>query len=113
MVPPGEASFPERERTLAVGQTTLEGRAWSGWAQVEAVEVSVDGGETWAEATLDPPGGRWAWRGWRFDWDAGPGEHVLCCRARDAAGNAQPDEVDWNVGGYANNGVQRVPVTVG
>ena len=59
-----------------------------------------------------PPGQRWAWRGWRFDWEATPGDHVLCCRARDEAGNAQPDEADWNVGGYANNGVQRVAVRV-
>jgi hypothetical protein len=28
------------------------------------------------------------------------------------AGNAQPDQADWNVGGYANNGVQRVSVRV-
>jgi sulfane dehydrogenase subunit SoxC len=112
MVPPGVASFPERERTLDAGPTTLEGRAWSGWAPIESVEVSVDGGDTWAEATLDPPGRRWAWRGWRFDWDAAPGDHVLCCRARDEAGNAQPNEAEWNVGGYANNGVQRVPLWV-
>jgi DMSO/TMAO reductase YedYZ molybdopterin-dependent catalytic subunit len=112
MVPPGIASFPERDRTLGAGPTTLEGRAWSGWAQVEAVEVSVDGGAAWTEATLDPPGHRWAWRGWRFDWDATTGDHVLCCRARDEAGNGQPDEADWNVGGYANNGVQRVSVRV-
>jgi DMSO/TMAO reductase YedYZ molybdopterin-dependent catalytic subunit len=112
MVPPGIAGFPERERTLDAGPTTLEGRAWSGWAPVEAVEVSVDGGATWSEAELDPPRQRWAWRGWRFDWDAAPGDHVLCCRARDEAGNEQPDEADWNVGGYANNGVQRVPVRV-
>ena len=26
--------------------------------------------------------------------------------------DAQPDEADWKVGGYANNGVQRVPVLV-
>ena len=26
------------------------------------------------------------------DWDAEPGEHELCCRATDAAGNAQPIE---------------------
>ena len=32
--------------------------------------------------------------------------------ARDEAGNAQPDEADWNVGGYANNGIQRVAVRV-
>jgi DMSO/TMAO reductase YedYZ molybdopterin-dependent catalytic subunit len=112
MVPPGIAGFPERERTLAAGATTIEGRAWSGWAPINTVEVSVDGGATWTEAELDPPGRRWAWRGWCFDWDATPGDHVLCCRARDETGNRQPDEADWNVGGYANNGVQRVPVTV-
>jgi hypothetical protein len=112
MVPPGIASFPERERTLPAGTTTIEGRAWSGWAPVDVVEVSVNDGATWTEAALEPSGQRWAWRGWRFDWDATPGDHVLCCRARDAAGNRQPDEADWNVGGYANNGVQRVPVRV-
>jgi len=112
MVPPGIASFPERERTLDAGPTTIEGRAWSGWAPVESVEVSIDGGATWADASLDPPGQRWAWRGWRFDWEAIPGDHVLCCRTRDEAGNAQPNEADWNVGGYANNGVQRVAVRV-
>jgi len=110
MVPPGLASFPERERTAPAGRHTIEGRAWSGWAPVTAVEFGVDG--TWAAAELDPPTGPWAWRGWRFDWDAEPGEHVLSCRARDEAGNTQPDEADWNVGGYANNGVQRVPVRV-
>jgi DMSO/TMAO reductase YedYZ molybdopterin-dependent catalytic subunit len=112
MVPPGLASFPERERSLQAGPTTIEGRAWSGWAPINSVEVSVDDGANWTEAELEPTGQRWAWRGWRFDWDSTPGDHVLCCRARDEAGNAQPDEADWNVGGYANNGVQRVPVRV-
>ena len=44
----------------------------------------------------------------------GEGElvRVLACRARDEAGNVQPDEAEWNVGGYANNGIQRVPVIV-
>jgi hypothetical protein len=46
------------------------------------------------------------------EWDAQPGEHELCCRARDAAGNVQPVAADWNVGGYANTSVQRVLVTV-
>jgi DMSO/TMAO reductase YedYZ molybdopterin-dependent catalytic subunit len=112
MVPPGIPDFPTRERTVTVGPREIEGRAWSGWAPIAAVEVSTDGGATWAPAELEPAGSRWAWRGWRFEWDAAPGEHVLCCRARDEAGNVQPDEVDWNVGGYANNGIQRVPVSV-
>jgi hypothetical protein len=37
---------------------------------------------------------------------------VLCCRATDAAGRTQPAEPAWNRKGYANNAVQRVPVTV-
>jgi sulfane dehydrogenase subunit SoxC len=113
MVPPGLASFPERERTLAPGPCTIEGRAWSGRAPIAAVEISTDGGASWTEAELEPERSRWAWRGWRHEWNATAGERVLCCRARDAAGNAQPDEAEWNLGGYANNGVQRVPVTVG
>ena len=110
MVPPGLPDFPTRERTLAAGRCTVEGRAWSGHAPIESVELGVDG--TWTPAKLEPPPGRWAWRGWRAEWDAKPGDHVLRCRARDEAGNTQPDEAEWNVGGYANNGVQRVPVRV-
>jgi DMSO/TMAO reductase YedYZ molybdopterin-dependent catalytic subunit len=110
MVPPGLPDFPTRERTLAAGRCRVKGRAWSGHAPIETVEFGVDG--AWAPAELDAPAGRWAWRGWHAEWEATPGEHVLSCRARDEAGNTQPDEADWNVGGYANNGVQRVPVRV-
>ena len=113
MVPPGIPDFNTRARTVAVGRCILQGRAWSGWGPVTRVEVSADGGETWAEAELEPLDSRWGWRGWRFEWAAGePGEYVLCCRAHDEAGNAQPDEASWNVGGYSNNAPQRVPVTV-
>ena len=75
--------------------------------------MSTDGGESWGKAELAPDSlGRWAWRSWRFDWAAQPGGYEVCCRARDAAGNVQPFEALWNVGGYANNAVQRVAVTV-
>jgi sulfane dehydrogenase subunit SoxC len=113
MVPPGIPEFLTRARVVPAGANVLEGRAWSGVAEVAGVDVSTDGGDTWAEAELEPASlGRWAWRGWRFRWDARPGEYELCCRARDEAGNVQPLEPPWNVGGYANNAVQRVPVTV-
>jgi sulfane dehydrogenase subunit SoxC len=113
MVPPGIPDFPTRERTVEAGTCTLEGRAWSGLAPIIAVEVSTDGGESWAEAELDGLLlSEWAWRGWRYDWAAVPGEHVLSCRARDSAGNTQPGQGTWNLGGYGNNAVQRVPVTV-
>ena len=113
MVPPGIPEFLTRTRVVEAGACVLHGRAWSGAADVTEVEVSTDGGSTWDGAELAPATlGRWAWRPWRFVWDAEPGEHELCCRARDAEGNEQPLEPVWNVGGYANNAVQRVPVTV-
>jgi DMSO/TMAO reductase YedYZ molybdopterin-dependent catalytic subunit len=115
MVPPGIPDFMTRERTVRAGKVTIEGRAWSGHAPVAAVEVSTDDGATWQNAQLGPPEhGPWAWRGWSYEWNAtGPGRHVLACRARDEAGNAQSTEQQWNVGGYANNEVQRVVVMVG
>jgi hypothetical protein len=98
---------------VQAGACEVVGRAWSGAAELAGVDVSTDGGETWAPAVLDGAAlGRWAWRGWRFAWDAEPGAHEVCCRARDAAGNEQPLEPPWNLGGYVNNAVQRVAVTV-
>jgi DMSO/TMAO reductase YedYZ molybdopterin-dependent catalytic subunit len=112
LVPPGIPEFMTRERTVVAGEVLVEGRAWSGFAPIASVEVSDDGGSTWAAAELEPAGEQWAWRGFSFRWDAQPGEHVLCSRARDKAGNEQPVEPPWNLGGYANNAVQTVRVTV-
>jgi DMSO/TMAO reductase YedYZ molybdopterin-dependent catalytic subunit len=112
MVPPGVPEFLSRRRHVQPGACRLTGRAWSGWAAIEAVEVSADGSATWAPAELDAWPTPGAWRGWSFDWEAVPGDHELCSRAIDAAGNAQPVKADWNVGGYSNTSVQRVAVTV-
>jgi sulfane dehydrogenase subunit SoxC len=112
LIPPGIPDFMTRARFLEAGPCQLAGRAWSGFAPVERVEVSVDGGTTWEDGILEESLGDFAWRGWRFDWDARPGEHVLSCRATDGAGNVQPLDPVWNLGGYCNNAVQRVHVTV-
>jgi sulfane dehydrogenase subunit SoxC len=113
MVPPGVPEFLTRERRMEPGPVTLIGRAWSGQAPIERVEITTDGGETFTAATLDSPLGPHAWRGWRLDWDARPGEHELASRATDAAGNTQPLEPPWNLKGYANNAVERIRVVVG
>jgi DMSO/TMAO reductase YedYZ molybdopterin-dependent catalytic subunit len=113
MVPPGVPDFYSRSRIVEAGAVRLEGRAWSGRAPIARVEVSVDGGSTWSDAAvthdLDGP---WAWCSWTYDWRASVGEHVLCCRATDEAGDSQPLDAEWNLGGYENNAVQRVPVLV-
>jgi DMSO/TMAO reductase YedYZ molybdopterin-dependent catalytic subunit len=111
-VPPGIPDFFTRARIVDAGPCRLTGRAWSGWAQITRVEVSVDGGATWADAQLDEPIGERAWRGWSLEWDAAPGDHIISSRATDAAGNVQPLDAPWNLKGYANNVVERIPVNV-
>ncbi|HLU58969.1 MAG TPA: sulfite oxidase [Pseudonocardia sp.] len=111
--PPGFPDFMTRHRFVHPGRVPLRGRAWSGWGPITGVEVSADGGDTWQEAQLGPEAsGRWAWRRFSAVWDARPGDHELCVRARDATGRLQPLRTRWNVSGFVNNEVQRVPVTV-
>ena len=114
LAPPGLPDFYTRERVVAVGHVTLAGRAWSGRAPIALVEVSDDGGASWAEATLTRDlEDLSAWVRFEFDWEpARPGTFMLCCRATDETGESQPLEAEWNVGGYENNAVQRVPVLV-
>jgi DMSO/TMAO reductase YedYZ molybdopterin-dependent catalytic subunit len=113
MVPPGFPDFPARARVMEAGPGRLQGRAWSGVAPIERVEVSTDGGATWADAALGPvPASPYAWRLWTFEWSAPPGEHELVVRATDATGSTQPLDPPWNLHGLSNNMAQRVPVTV-
>jgi sulfane dehydrogenase subunit SoxC len=113
IAPPGIPDFATRRRILDPGPHELEGRAWSGWAPIDRVEVSADLGATWRQAELGPRGDPWAWVPWRLAWEPpGPGEYELWCRARDEAGNEQPVDPPWSLGGYANNAVQRLAVTV-
>jgi hypothetical protein len=111
MVPPGVPDFYSRRRLVEQGSVQIFGRAWSGdGVPIVKVEVGVDG--HWHDARLDAPIGRYAWRGWQFDWDATPGEHDLMCRATDANGDTQPVEQRFDCGGFGNNAVHRIQVTV-
>jgi DMSO/TMAO reductase YedYZ molybdopterin-dependent catalytic subunit len=110
MIPPGIPDFFTRSRVVDAGPVMLRGRAWSGQAPVQRVEVGVDG--EWSEARLENATGEFAWHGWTHDWEAVAGEHELTCRATDEAGNTQPIEQPWNYQGMGNNLVQRVAVSV-
>ena len=113
MLPPGVPDFMSRTRFLAPGSHELSGRAWSGQAPVTQVEVSVDGGQTWTDAALEPALGTWAWAAWRTGWTVSePGRYELLARATDATGMVQPVDQPWNVQGMANNMAQRVTVIV-
>ena len=112
MVPPGVPDFMTRTRHLEPGPVTLIGRAWSGQAPIERVEVSTDGGSSFEAASLEPSLGPHAWRGWHFEWQAAEGEYMLSSRATDSSGNTQPLDPPWNLKGYANNAVERITVQV-
>jgi DMSO/TMAO reductase YedYZ molybdopterin-dependent catalytic subunit len=112
MVPPGIPDFLTRRRFVDAGRQQVVGRAWSGLGPIVRVEVSDDGGRTWRDAEVEASGSPFAWHRWTFEWEAEAGERELCCRATDATGATQPLEPEWNVGGYQNTAVQRVPVVV-
>lgn len=72
----------------------ISGLAWSGHGRIRRVEVSADGGRSWAEAALQEPvlprcltRFRAAWR-----WDGQPA--VLKSRAIDERGHVQPERAD-------------------
>jgi len=112
MVPPGMPDFVTRVRLVDAGQVDMTGRAWAGRLEVLSVEVSTNGGDSWSEADLEEPVGRFAWRGWHYTWQARPGRYTLCVRAGDGEGNVQPFEQPWTYLGMGNNMVQRVDVIV-
>ncbi len=81
----------------------IHGAAWSGGVDVTAIEVSMDGGESWRSGEfLDPPS-PFSWRRWKIRWQTPkePGHCVLMSRAKDARGAVQPTQHDRNYGSYA------------
>jgi len=112
LVPPGFPDFMSRRRVVRSGPVRIEGRAWSGWAPVSKVEVSIDGGDTWEPADLERAQASHGWARWTWTWQSELGSYVLACRATDASGRTQPLGQRWSRGGFANNTIQRVPVIV-
>jgi DMSO/TMAO reductase YedYZ molybdopterin-dependent catalytic subunit len=107
-------TWPEDGDVLVRGRQMVRGYAWSGETAVLSVEVSVDGGASWDRADLFGQTRPYAWRLWRYEWDAAAVRAVtLLARAYDANGRGQPEQARRNTYGYANNSIQRVRVRVG
>ena len=91
----------------------LAGKAWDGGAGIEGVEVSVDGGQSWRDATLQRDLGRFAWREFRFVVDTSrAGRLDVAVRARSRNGAKQPDKLTPNPSGYHDNIVQAVSLEI-
>jgi DMSO/TMAO reductase YedYZ molybdopterin-dependent catalytic subunit len=100
------------EGEIRAGRRTLTGRAWSPFARIARVEVSLDRGVTWTAARLHEPNIARAWVRWDLPWDARPGDYGLRARATDERGNTQPASVPFNDQGYLNNAVVTHPISV-
>jgi len=81
--PSGEAVLPQR------GLYKISGIAWSGNGSIRRVEVSADGGSTWADALLESEQFDKSLTRFSIPWDWNGSAAVLQSRATDSAGNVQ------------------------
>ena len=77
------------------GAYQITGLAWSGAGAVRKVEVSADGGTSWADAALDGPVMPMALTRFRIPWAWQGGRVPIQSRATDESGNVQPTRDEW------------------
>jgi sulfite dehydrogenase (cytochrome) subunit A len=94
----------------AGAQSTLKGIAFDGGKGIKAVEVSTDGGNSWAQAKLGADLGKYSFREWQIPVRLAAGAYALRVRATSNGGEVQPLEPLWNGAGYLRNVVETVRV---
>jgi sulfite oxidase len=123
-VEPGAAVTPDRTRPATlfpvksiiarpsgtgvkrpIGPQEVVGIAFSGAAPIASVEVSIDGGATFAPAKLEGEAGMGRAQVFRYRFDKKEAGHVKAIvRAKDKKGNEQLESPPWNPSGYFWNG---------
>lgn len=73
----------------------VSGLAWSGAGRISKVEVSADGGRSWALAALSEPVLSKALTRFRLPWRWDGRPSVLMSRATDETGEIQPTRAAW------------------
>jgi sulfane dehydrogenase subunit SoxC len=73
------------------GLYQISGLAWSGRGKIRRVEVSADGGKSWAEAALQAPIQSKCFTRFRLPWQWDGSPRVLKSRATDETGYQQPE----------------------
>ena len=109
-----EIARPEHGETIAANSRyRIYGAAWSGEAEMEKVEIQIDGGP-WQAAQLTGEAVTSAWRLWEFGWQtpSDPGRHTIVARATDAHGRSQSAERSGDRGTYMINHLLPIEVEV-
>ena len=88
----------------------VSGIAWSGAGRIRRVEISTDGGTTWADAALAGQERPKALVRFRMPWEWNGRETMLQSRATDDKGETQPTRARWSaqfspVQPYHNNSI--------
>jgi len=90
---------------IKAGWVQIQGVAMGGMQAPRKVEVSLDGGKTWREASFIGPNlGRYAWRPFVLQAQLRPGTYSIMSRVTDSQGNVQDESTPDNAGGYLNAG---------
>jgi sulfane dehydrogenase subunit SoxC len=89
----------------------VTGLAWSGLGKIRRVDVSADGGKTWAQAALNDPVLSKSFTRFRLPWRWDGGPATLMSRAVDETGAVQPTRASFIAErgerqNYHNNGIQ-------
>jgi DMSO/TMAO reductase YedYZ molybdopterin-dependent catalytic subunit len=90
------------------GRVVVAGIAWDGGYGIRTVEISTDGGATWAAAKLGEDLGRYAFRPWTYELAAKHGKNAVRVRATNAIGQGQTASLILNPAGYHHNVMQTV-----
>lgn len=101
--------------SIPAGEVHIEGYAIAYDRGISRVEVSLNGGRDWQQATFaDDPEARWGWRRWSLDATLAKGRQHLVVRAFDETGQGQPERPDtmWNFAGYLCTAWHHVHVLV-
>jgi len=97
---------------LEAGKDVLvRGIAFDGGYGIREVDLSLDGGASWKEATLGKDLGKYSFRAWQTTVVLSPGTHELKVRAVNTIGQSQPSQALWNPAGYLRNVVETTRVS--
>lgn len=104
------------QKLSAPGFHEISGLAWSGYGKIARVEVSTDGGETWADATLQEPVMHICLTRFRLPWTWDGKPVTILSRATDETGYVQPtiaqiEAVRGKNSTYHNHAIQPWAIT--
>ncbi len=89
----GRIDTPRDGETLQPGPQIAAGVASAGDRDIKRVEVSLDDGETWADAILEPAlNPPFTWVRWAFPFEAVEGKFTMRIRVTDGSGAVMPRE---------------------